>query len=298
MSFAAIQRLSELSRAQLTVLAWLQARRPEPAAAAVASSREIAASTGLSRRTVQPAIDRLNELQFIRTLTGAPTRPSEHFILLEVTVQPPSGSGVPVGGGAIGRGAVEKNEIAPPHPGAIPQGVRGAIVENSATYPQSPNKEDARANTPLHSLEKTVSVSTFVEGSGKPPRRRPEQQTLFIESAEILRLVEVLFETPLPTYLRVGFSRLAEQFRIPELSVMRFLEEKWVDKLNTRRRIFSPAALLRYAHEDLAAWIPYNAGRIQQDRWFLSPERKPSTLEVMPPLAWPVDAVAALGANA
>lgn len=300
---SALERLLELTRAQKTVLCYLQAKTDPNTHVAVASSREIAATTGLSRRTVQPAIDRLNELQFIKTCTRGHTAPSIHTLLAVVMVSPPSGPGVPVAGGAI-----EADEAAPVQnaykcatpSGANPQPVRGAIVEKTPTYPQTHIRK-TRVNTPPHSPERVVSVSTVVEDVcktrpsgakdryGRSESASPispmgqKQQTLFIESAEILALVEGFFDSPVPTYLRVGFTRLSEQFRIPELSVIRFLEEKWRDKLHTRNRIFSPAALLRFAHEDLPRWIPFNYGRIQRDRWFLAPASKPATLEVMPP---------------
>ena len=49
------------------------------------STRHMAEATGLSRRTIQPAIDRLNELQFIYTRVGRRwIGPSTHFLLVPV----------------------------------------------------------------------------------------------------------------------------------------------------------------------------------------------------------------------
>ena len=47
----------------------------------VQSVRHIGEATFLCHKSVQKAIDRLNELQLIRTLTGSPNRTSEHIFV-------------------------------------------------------------------------------------------------------------------------------------------------------------------------------------------------------------------------
>jgi DNA-binding GntR family transcriptional regulator len=83
------ERRTTLTRAQRKVLADIELFSDRQNRA-VLSSRGLAETTGLSRRTVQAAIDRLNELQLIRTVTGTRTRPSEHRLVP-----------VRLGGGAI-----------------------------------------------------------------------------------------------------------------------------------------------------------------------------------------------------
>jgi DNA-binding GntR family transcriptional regulator len=59
----------------------------------IQSTRHIAEATSLSPRTVRRVIDRLNELQLIKTDIGTRTRPSQHRVLGRIAAgadRPPS----------------------------------------------------------------------------------------------------------------------------------------------------------------------------------------------------------------
>lgn len=69
----------------------------------VQSTRYIADATFLSRKAVQDAITRLNELQLIRTLAGSVNRTSEHIFLKDASGLTNPGEKPPRLGPASGR---------------------------------------------------------------------------------------------------------------------------------------------------------------------------------------------------
>ncbi len=75
--------LAALTEAQRTILTYL-ARHADPNRVCARSSRQLVRETGLVRQTVQTAIDRLNELGYIRSRVRTTPHPSEHRLLVEV----------------------------------------------------------------------------------------------------------------------------------------------------------------------------------------------------------------------
>ena len=81
------ERIPVLTRSERKVLADLQLLQNKSGKATL-SSRNLAELTGLSGCGVRKAIDRLNELQLIKTYTGSVNhRPSEHTVLWQVPVR-------------------------------------------------------------------------------------------------------------------------------------------------------------------------------------------------------------------
>lgn len=263
MSFDALERIRQLTRAQFTVLAFLQSRRDPGTQIARASSREIALATELSRRTVQPAINRLNELQLIKTLCGCPTRPSEHTLLQIVTVQPPSGPGVPVGGGAMSTDAPVQNAYnCASAGGANSQGVPGAIVEKSPPFPQCTYKEPRASDTYTYTKKEGLVGVCKSEWKTSPTRETPSHEN----KPEILVMVERWF-WPVDAGLAEKILELPERFGLSERDLIRFWEWKWKQKKRQRQEVFTPGAFFDYTVEDLPGWLGYSGRDL--------PERKP-----------------------
>lgn len=242
--------LQALTRAQILVLAYLSELPPS----VPVSSRQVAEILALSRRTVQAALHRLNELDFIRSDSHSRIEASRHSVLTPFVSLPRTG--VLVGGAILGD-AVENHsssgEIAPPVPGAIPgdfHTVPGAIPRLSTG---GLNNERARVtNTYTYpETEALVGVSGAERWKTSPtePGSRPE----------ILVMVERWF-WPIDDGLAEKFLALPARFGISGLELTRFWEAKWRHWSKQRRDVWNPGAFFQFSEIDLPGWV-YMPGR-------------------------------------
>jgi DNA-binding MarR family transcriptional regulator len=87
MTTAPQRALSQLTKSQRKVLVELELASGTGACARI-STRQLVHLTGLTRPTVKAAIDRLNELQLIRSFIPPRPRPSEHTLLCPSSERP------------------------------------------------------------------------------------------------------------------------------------------------------------------------------------------------------------------
>ena len=212
-----------LTRAQHRVLAYLAEQR-NAADIAARSSREIAQALGLSRRTVQNAVNKLNDLDCLRTWSGSRTSPSEHTVLQHFQL-------VPLGSGAITPdpcGNAESTGATEPTNAQGP----GAIVPESHTYPQGAYKEGL--TLPL------------------PEGRADAEENAAVTYDEVLVFAERCMEQPLTRKLEKLWRQLAASVDVPTDALCEYICVKWRQCHRSPR--FTPWALFEFVRKDVEEW--------------------------------------------
>jgi hypothetical protein len=180
------------------------------------SSREIAETTGIERRNVQLALDRLNREGLIRSLSGRGPQPATHELLfLEAT-------------------GVETTPAT---------GVETTPATGVETTPPI-YKERARANTYLPNTEKAQSKSVSKSAPEAP------------EVAQIREALRATFGFPVaPTSpVPAGIWGIARAEGLSVASVVDWFRFKREQKARIHYRIWSAGSLLEWAKRDLPAW--------------------------------------------
>jgi hypothetical protein len=258
-----------LTRCQHRLLEYLVAIR-DAEGKVLASTRALADSLALSRRTVQAAINVLNELGFLKTLTGSPTCVSEHVVQRRFEIQP-----VLPGGGAICGKRPQEAQIAPGWGGAKPQ-----------QNPQAPGAIQPVFPQPLYK-EPRASETNSLTVRSEEDLRRDEWVSEFLGSdgAEIVDFVEIgLSErleqsegSPLPltrrgvaldALTRARFVALPGELNLSPADVCKVIGGKLADLQRRRFRCDHPKVLLKFVVD-----------QVHKDRGEPAATRRPPTWE-------------------
>lgn len=223
---------TRLSRATLMVLDHLRLSPGD------SSSRHIAEQLTLSRRTVQAALDRLDELDLIVTEPGRPNRAAAYLVQ-------PAALEILKGGAELRQVPVKKRVLD-----------GGAIC--ASTWRKTEEKRDLSTGAYKESLitELSTEIVSVCPDCATLRKTHPPFQT---ESAfeELIAVAEAVTGFPFDEKLRTRYAALLKKLALRPLVLIQFIEEKHRDKLRSTRGRWlwtSAGAIVQFAEDDLAGW--------------------------------------------